>query len=480
MVAWEAIEQYGGIVPEIEEDRGHAPPAWWRYPSRAALGGRSWRPRRATPHGLYIAVAAADLKQGDILVRTRGAGACGKMAILAVRSTAQWMTAGGRRGRDAGHAHRQPDLLRRRRQDPAPRRRRLPHPREEGRHARRTCASCGATSTTSSAPSPSARRWSRKNGRAAVDEKVHDLLDEAWSLVADTGFDLERRELTGRALALGAALDWPGAAPLAAAVLDDVHPRAPLRAPTRSWRARSVDLLAGERRPRGHAGRGAPPRSPARRRARSTCSAASLLASGKTATGLARPEALPRARPQRSARAAPASPRAATEPRLRRAPPAAQADPALRLGGTAEPRRRRERRIRLQASTGRSPGAWSTVTASPDAGLLLDLATGRVILEDGDTAARRRRVSRAAPGQRRRARGHGQEGGPQPVPRRQAQAAAARWCRAAGASSSARSAKGDAPGRGDDRRARRRRHLPGPERARPTRTASSKASTRRW
>ena len=33
VAAWEAVEQQGGIVPDIEEDRDHFPPAWLRYPS---------------------------------------------------------------------------------------------------------------------------------------------------------------------------------------------------------------------------------------------------------------------------------------------------------------------------------------------------------------------------------------------------------------------------------------------------------------
>ena len=84
-----------------------------------------------------------------------------------------------------------------------------------------------------------------KNGRAVVDERVHDLLDEAWSLEADRAFEVHRRELAGRALALAAALDWPGAAVVAAAVLDDVQRRAPERADVVVARA-TLQLLAGD------------------------------------------------------------------------------------------------------------------------------------------------------------------------------------------------------------------------------------------
>ena len=61
-----------------------------------------------------------------------------------------------------------------------------------------------------------------KKGGAVVDEKVHDLIDEAWSLAADPAFHEDQHALTGRTLALAAALDWPGAAEEAAAVLDEV------------------------------------------------------------------------------------------------------------------------------------------------------------------------------------------------------------------------------------------------------------------
>jgi hypothetical protein len=47
--------------------------------------------------------------------------------------------------------------------------------------------------------------------RGAVDDLVHKLIDEAWSLMLDKPFEEDGRALTGRALALAAALDWPGA-----------------------------------------------------------------------------------------------------------------------------------------------------------------------------------------------------------------------------------------------------------------------------
>src|SRR5213075_1763586 len=83
------------------------------------------------------------------------------------------------------------------------------------------------------------------NRRGAVDDLVHKLIDEAWSLMLDKPFEEDGRALTGRALALAAALDWPGAAEQAAAVLDDVIKRKPSRADAAVARA-SVLLLDGE------------------------------------------------------------------------------------------------------------------------------------------------------------------------------------------------------------------------------------------
>src|SRR5215510_13490269 len=90
VVAWEAVEQQGGIVPDIEEDRAHFPPAWLRYqsPMRSAelLAEEARKPK-----GLYTRVAPNDVAAGDIVVRVTGAGVCGKMAIVAGRSDDQWI-----------------------------------------------------------------------------------------------------------------------------------------------------------------------------------------------------------------------------------------------------------------------------------------------------------------------------------------------------------------------------------------------------
>src|SRR5437763_17144603 len=59
VVAWEGVEAQGGIVPDIEEDRTHFPPAWLRYPSpmRSAqlLADAAHKPK-----GLYPKVAPND------------------------------------------------------------------------------------------------------------------------------------------------------------------------------------------------------------------------------------------------------------------------------------------------------------------------------------------------------------------------------------------------------------------------------------
>ena len=92
VVVWKALEDRGGIVPDIEEDRSHAPPAWWRYPS-PLRSAELLAAEARNPKGLYEAVAPADLQKGDVVVRVRGAGACGKMALVAGHSdNQQWVT----------------------------------------------------------------------------------------------------------------------------------------------------------------------------------------------------------------------------------------------------------------------------------------------------------------------------------------------------------------------------------------------------
>jgi hypothetical protein len=376
VVAWEAVEQYGGIVPEIEEDRSHAPPAWWRYPS-ALRSAEILAAEAKTPNGLYQTVAPADIKQGDILVRVRDAGACGRMAIVGGQVGGEWMTLEA--GDDGGSAMRTGNPFffsggKALRDDVAAFRIKvkkdatLGHVRELRRdldHLERTIAERPPLIA--------------KNGRGVVDEKVHDLIDEAWSLVADPSFDVERRELTGRALALAAALDWPGAAAVASAVLDDVLRRAPTRPDAMVARA-ALALLGGESdkavtiAEAAAAAPGAPVRS-------SYIVGRSLIAAGKTAAGVVAVK--------RYLDAEPGDPRArrlvasgGAEPKLVTAP--AEPQPALKFSGSSEKGGADSALYGFRVDW---PITWRVVglSATPEAAILLNLATGRIILDDGDT-----------------------------------------------------------------------------------------------
>ena len=385
-VAWEAIEQYGGIVPEIEEDRSHAPPAWWRYPSPLrsaeilAAEGRD-------ANGLYRAITPGEMKQGDILVRVTGAGSCGKMAILGGRVGGQWMTLEAGEGDLEGNGNGNGSAMRtgspiffvdgktlraevsvfriQIKKDST-----LGHVRELRRdleHLERTVAERPVLVA--------------KNGRGVVDEKVHDLVDEAWSLVADSGFDLERRELTGRALALGAALDWPGAAPVAAAVLDDVLRRSSTRVEAMVARA-MLHLLAGENDKAVALAEGAvlvPVTSP---RAYYVLGR-SLMAVGKVDEGLAALKLHLDSDPL-DARARRLMASKGLDPKLVPAP-ALEPSSGLRLGGSFEKGEAESAAYGFRVGW---PLTWRIVgvSAAADAGMMLNLTTGRVILDDGDTA----------------------------------------------------------------------------------------------
>ena len=376
-VAWEAIEQYGGIVPEIEEDRSHAPPAWWRYPSPLRSAELLAAEAKA-PKGLYRTVSPAEMKQGDILVRTNGAGACGKMAILGGQVGGQWMTLEA--GEDDGSAMRTGnpmffvDAGKSLRSDVAVFRiqvkkdETLGHVREVRRdleHLERTVAERPVLVV--------------KSGRIVVDEKVHDLIDEAWSLVADNQFDLDRRELTGRALALGAALDWPGAAEVAAAVLDDVLRRSSTRPEALIARA-AVYLLSGDTDKAVASAQAAtlvPGVSP---RAQYLLGR-SLIAAGKTAAGLAAIKTYLDAEPL-DPRARRLLESKGVEPKLQ--PIAAPEASGLRLGGSFEKGEAASDAFGFRVGW---PITWRVVgvSAAAGTGMMLSLATGRVILDDGDT-----------------------------------------------------------------------------------------------
>jgi hypothetical protein len=374
MAAWKGVEQYGGIVPDIEEDRSQAPPAWWRYPS-PIRSAELLAAEARDPKGLYARVQPGDLKPGDLLVRAVGAGACGKMAVVAGMMKDQWMTSEaeddgeGTTTRAANPMFFTGKTLR---PDTAAYRVRVKKDDTQG-HARELDRDLSHLERTVAERPPLVVR----NGRAVVDDKVHELIDEAWSLIADPAYDLERRVLAGRALALAAALDWPGAAESAAAVLDDVLRRAPLRADAVLARA-SVMLLAGEPDKAlilADAAEAIPDVSP---RARYLAGRA-LLATGKTADGLAIL--------RRFADEDPFDPRArrllasgGREPALE---PPPHADPGLRWVATPDHAGVVSEAYDLRVEW---PIPWRVVAQSmtPENGLLLDLATGRVILDDGD------------------------------------------------------------------------------------------------
>jgi tetratricopeptide (TPR) repeat protein len=376
-VAWEAIEQYGGIVPEIEEDRSHAPPAWWRYPS-PLRSAEILAAEAKAPKGLYRTVSPGEIKQGDILVRASGAGACGKMAILGGQVGGQWMTLEA--GDDDGSAMRTGnpmffvDAGKSLRNDVAVFRiqvkkdETLGHVRELRRdleHLERTIAERPVLVV--------------KSGRMVVDEKVHDLIDEAWSLVADNRFDLDRRELTGRALALGAALDWPGAEEVAAAVLDDVLRRSSTRPEALIARA-AVYLLSGDADKAVAAAEAATLVPGVLPRAHYLLGR-SLIAAGKTAAGLTAIKTYVDAEPL-DPRARRLLQSKGVEPKLE--PIAAPEASGLRLGGSFEKGEAASDAFGFRVGW---PITWRVVgvSAADGTGVMLNLATGRVILDDGDT-----------------------------------------------------------------------------------------------
>jgi hypothetical protein len=373
VAAWEAIEQYGGAVPEIEEDRSHAPPAWWRYPS-ALRSARLLAAEAADASGLYSTVASSDLKQGDILVRAVGAGACGKMAIVAGQISGQWMTVEADGDTTAPRSG-NPLFFDGQALRPEARAYRIRVKKDETRgHVRELGRDLDHLERTIGERPP----LLAKNGRQVVDEKVHDLLDEAWSLTADVSFDLDRRALAGRALALGAALDWPGAAAAAAAVLDDVLRRAPLRAD--AVLARVALLLLGNDPDRAATLAEAALVLPGVSARAQYLLGRALLAGGRTQPGLAALRAYV-ARDPRDPRAPQLVASKGTEPKL--GPPPA-ADPSLRFTATAEGAGAESGPFNFHVHW---PLSWrvAAVSADPDAGVVLNLETGRVVLDDGET-----------------------------------------------------------------------------------------------
>jgi hypothetical protein len=241
VIGWEEIERAGGVVPEIEEDASQSPPGWWRYPSPLRSAALLEAEARDARWGLYGKVEPRALARGDILIRTAAdavggtclaCGPCGKMAVLRERTEGRWGTvevdAEGR-----GAAQRVgsamffgPDgqtllpgirvfRMRVKKEDT------IGHIRELGRDLRHLERTVG--------DSP-AMLASGEGAEDVVAEKIHDLIDEAWSLVAEEAYDVDRRELASRGYALGAALGWPAAAESGLALVDDVLARAPERA----------------------------------------------------------------------------------------------------------------------------------------------------------------------------------------------------------------------------------------------------------
>jgi hypothetical protein len=374
-VTWTEIEARGGIVPDIDEDPTHAPPAWWRYPSPLRSAG-ILAAEAKNPRGLYEAVAPGDLKKGDLLVRARGAGACGKMTMIAEATDDGWVTIEPGPGEAPATRTNDPVFFdgKTPRPEAAAYRIRvkkdssLGHVREIERdlaHLERTIAE---------RPPLIARK-----GGGLVDEKVHDLVDEAWSLGADPAFGEDRRVLTGRALALAAALDWPAAAEEAAAVLDGVLRKTPLRADAILSRA-AVYLLAGDADKAVTLTEAAKaiPDVPSRVH---YLLARALLAQGKQADGLAELGRYREAFPYDAlaARLAEAARAGKPVPLV----PAPAKDDTPRFSATEE-------RATLHSDAYGVTVSWpidwrvDNLASSPEAGLLVDFATSRINREDGE------------------------------------------------------------------------------------------------
>jgi len=378
-VTWTEIEANGGIVPDINEDPTHAPPAWWRYPSplrSAALVDAETK----KPRGLYEAVPPGDLKKGDLLIRTRGAGPCGKMTMIAGTLDDGWVTVEAGDGDTPATRPNDPSFFdgKTLRPEVAAYRIRVKKDSSLG-HVRELERDLGHLERTISERPPLVA----KKGAGVVDEKVHDLIDEAWSLGADPAFGEERRALTGRALALAAALDWPAASEEAAAVLDGVLRKTPLRADAILARA-NVYLLAGDAEKAitlteaAKAIPDVPPRV-------HYLLARALLAAGKQADGLAELRRYRESYPYDALAARLGEAARGGKPVALVPAPKAGEDAASRPRFSAT-----EERASLASDaydfTISWPLSWrvDNMSSSPETGLLIDFATGRVLREDGE------------------------------------------------------------------------------------------------
>jgi hypothetical protein len=366
LVSWEEVERHGGVVPDIEEDRTQAPPAWWRYPSPIRTA-TLLAAEAKNPKGLYEAVGRGDLQTGDIVVRATGAGACGKMTVVAGTLHDEWVTVEA--APTEGQATRSSDPIffdgKSLRADAFAYRIRVKKDNSLG-HVRELERDLTHLERTISERPPLVV----KRGAGAVEEKVHDLLDESWSLAADPAFVEERRVLTGRALALAAALDVLG--------------RTPLRADAALSRV-AVLLLAGEAAKAITLAEAATaiPEVPPRVH---YLLARALIAAGKAADGAAELRRYRQADPYDAlaVRLAGKSSAGATVPLP--APPAPPADgpgSTLRLSATPEHAALKSARYGLELQW---PIAWrlTAFAATPESGLLIDFATGRVLRDDGE------------------------------------------------------------------------------------------------
>jgi tetratricopeptide (TPR) repeat protein len=375
-VTWTEIEARGGIVPDINEDPAHAPPGWWRYPS-PLRSAELLAAEAKNMRGLYELVAAGDLAKGDLLVRTRGAGPCGKMTMIAGKTDEGWVTVEPGTGDTPGTRPNDPIFFDGKTLRPEVVAYRIRTKKDSSLgHVRELERDMAHLERTISERPPLVV----KKGAAVVDDKVHDLIDEAWSLGADPAFGEDRRALTGRALALAAGLDWPGAAQAAAAVLDGVLRKTPLRADAILARA-AVYLLAGDAEKAVTLTEAAkaipdvPPRV-------HYLLARALLAQGKQADGLAELSRYRAAFPY-DALAARLADKARAGKSVPLPPPAAAESGTPRFSATEE-------RVTLHSDAYDVSVSWpldwriDNVASSPEGGLLVDFATNRVLRQDGE------------------------------------------------------------------------------------------------
>jgi len=376
VVAWETIEKAGGIVPEIEEDRTQAPPRWWRYPSalRSATLLEAEAANEST--GLYTRVAPEDLARGDVLVRTVGAGTCGKMAVVGAKVEGKWtiIEVDAEDGEGAASHPTNPLFFAADGKTLVPQARAyrirvkkddtIGHIRELERdfsHLDRTIGD----RPLFLAPG--------EEGKEVVAQKVHDLIDEAASLRADASYDLDRRDLMGRAWVLAAYLDWPGARVVARAILDDVLAKAPGRAGAALARA-DLALLEGDfaRAVSLCQAVAATPRPPSWTYWILGRALAALDRSDEAAQALARY----RAADPRDVRVR------QPQEKLKRTPSPDEADPDIRYVATPDAAGVEDRALGFVVYW---PLTWRVLglASGPGTGTLANFLTGRVLLDDG-------------------------------------------------------------------------------------------------